>query len=82
MNAEGTQASDDCVYSREEIERICTSCFSICTKKKKETNPWLIKQMYWKHQGYGEKWCRKSLQQYPDVEVDFFLLTMQRCRSS
>ena len=30
--------------------------------------------MYWKHRGYGEKWCRKLSPQYPDVAVDYMFV--------
>jgi 3-isopropylmalate dehydrogenase len=36
LNAEGTQASDDCVYSREEIERIAHLAFQYAQKRKKK----------------------------------------------
>ena len=36
LNAEGTQASDDCIYSREEIERIARLAFEYAQKRKKK----------------------------------------------
>jgi 3-isopropylmalate dehydrogenase len=36
LNAEGTQASDECVYSREEIERIAHLAFQYAQKRKKK----------------------------------------------
>lgn len=36
LNPEGTQASDDCVYSREEIERIAHLAFQYAQKRKKK----------------------------------------------
>lgn len=36
LNAEGTQASDECIYSREEIERIAHLAFQYAQKRKKK----------------------------------------------
>lgn len=36
LNAEGTQASDECIYSREEIERIAHFAFQYAQKRKKK----------------------------------------------
>ncbi len=36
LNAEGTQASDECVYSREEIDRVARLAFQYAEKRKKK----------------------------------------------
>ena len=36
-NAEGTQASDECIYTKEEIERIAHLAFQSAQKRRKET---------------------------------------------
>lgn len=56
LSDDGLQASDDCVYTTEEITRIARLAFAQAQLRGKNLH-WLIKQMCWRLQDYGENRC-------------------------
>src|SRR5258705_712135 len=70
LNPEGTQASDECVYSKEEIERIAhLACQSAQKRKKKLTL--VDKANVLETSRLWRKVVKEMAQQYKDVTVDF-----------
>jgi 3-isopropylmalate dehydrogenase len=79
LNAEGTQASDECIYSKEEIERIAHLAFQSAQKRKKKLML-VDKANVLETSRLWRKVVKEMASQYKDVTVDFLYVdnaTMQ-----
>jgi len=70
LNAEGTQASDECIYSKEEIERIAHLAFKSAQKRKKKLML-VDKANVLETSRLWRKVVKEMAPQYKDVTVDF-----------
>lgn len=70
LNAEGTQASDECIYSKEEIERIAHLAFQSAQKRKKKLTL-VDKANVLETSRLWRKTVKEIATQYTDVTVDF-----------
>jgi 3-isopropylmalate dehydrogenase len=70
LNADGTQASDECVYSKEEIERIAHLAFQSAQKRKKKLTL-VDKANVLETSRLWRKVVKEMTPQYKDVTVDF-----------
>ena len=73
VNAEGTQASDDCVYSREEIERIAHLAFKQAQQRRKKLTL-VDKANVLETSRLWRKVVQDIARQYADVKVDFLFV--------
>jgi 3-isopropylmalate dehydrogenase len=69
-NAEGTWALDECVYSREEIERIAHMAFQAAQKRRKKLTL-VDKANVLETSRLWRKTVKEMAGQYPDVALDF-----------
>jgi 3-isopropylmalate dehydrogenase len=72
-NAEGTQASDDCIYSQEEIERIAHLAFQHAQKRKKKLTL-VDKANVLETSRLWRKVVQALATQYADVMVDYMFV--------
>jgi len=72
-NAEGTQASDECTYSREEIERIAHLAFKQAQKRRKKLTL-VDKANVLETSRLWRKVVQDIAGQYADVKVDFLFV--------
>ena len=72
-NPEGTQASDDCVYSREEIERIAHLAFKQAQQRRKKLTL-VDKANVLETSRLWRRVVQDIAKQYPDVKVDFLFV--------
>ena len=70
LNAEGTQASDECIYSKEEIERIAHLAFQSAQKRKKKLTL-VDKANVLETSRLWRKVVKEMAPLYKDVAVDF-----------
>lgn len=73
LNPEGTQASDDCVYSREEIERISHLAFDYARKRRKKLTL-VDKANVLETSRLWRKVVQDIAKDYSDVAVDFLFV--------
>jgi 3-isopropylmalate dehydrogenase len=73
LNAEGTQASDDCVYTAEEIERIAHLAFQSAQKRNKKLTL-VDKANVLETSRLWRKVVKEMMSQYKDVAVDFLFV--------
>lgn len=73
INADGTQASDDCVYTREEIERITHLAFQAAQKRRKKLTL-VDKANVLETSRLWRKVVQETSTQYGDVAVDFLFV--------
>jgi 3-isopropylmalate dehydrogenase len=73
LNAEGTQASDDCVYTQEEIERIAHLAFQSARKRRKKLTL-VDKANVLETSRLWRKVVQAIAKQYADVVVDFLFV--------
>jgi len=73
VNPEGTQASDDCVYSREEIERIAHLAYKQAQKRRKKLTL-VDKANVLETSRLWRKVVQDIARQYADVKVDFLFV--------
>ena len=73
LNAEGTQASDDCVYTTEEIERIAHLAFQSAQKRNKKLTL-VDKANVLETSRLWRKVVKEMMPQYKDVAVDFLFV--------
>src|ERR1700761_6685177 len=72
-NAEGTQASDDCVYTRDEIERIAHLAFKQAQQRRKKLTL-VDKANALETSRLWRKVVQDIARSYPDVKVDFLFV--------
>jgi 3-isopropylmalate dehydrogenase len=70
LNAEGTRASDECIYSKEEIERIAHLAFQSAQKRKKKLTL-VDKANVLETSRLWRKTVKEIATQYADIAVDF-----------
>ncbi len=70
MNAEGTQASDECIYTREEIERIAIPAFDSSRQRRKKLTL-VDKANVLETSRLWRKIVQELSARYPDVAVDY-----------
>ncbi len=73
LNAEGTQASDECTYSREEIERISRLAFQYAQKRKKKLLL-VDKANVLETSRLWRKVVQELAQSFPDVTVEYMFV--------
>ena len=73
LNAEGTEASDDCVYSRQEIERIAHPAFQYAQKRRKKLTL-VDKANVLETSRLWRKVVQETASQYSDVSVDYMFV--------
>src|ERR1700691_3756530 len=73
INAEGTQASDECTYSREEIERIAHLAFTQARQRRKKLTL-VDKANVLETSRLWRKVVQDIAAGYPDVKVDFLFV--------
>ncbi len=72
-NSEGTQASDECVYTKEEIERIAHQAFQSAQKRKKKLTL-VDKANVLETSRLWRKVVQQQAAQYSDVAVDYMFV--------
>lgn len=70
INAEGTVASDECIYSKEEIERIAHLAFQAAQKRNQKLTL-VDKANVLETSRLWRKTVKEMADQYPDVTLDF-----------
>ena len=73
LNAEGTEASDLCIYNRTEIERISHLAFKAAQQRKKKLTL-VDKANVLETSRLWRKFVQALAPQYPDVQVDFLFV--------
>jgi 3-isopropylmalate dehydrogenase len=75
LNPEGTQASDECIYTREEIERIAHLAFHFAQKPERRKKLTLVdKANVLETSRLWRKLVQELSAQYPDVTVEYMFV--------